>query len=100
MLVISRPAPVNAVAIEVYTASYETVSQSVTEYRRSVRGRSVGGSPYACSVTLFEPGAGTSPPRAEAPGANAPLAVRMRPRSLDEVVGQQHLLGRGSPLRR
>ena len=28
-----------------------------------------------------------------------PLAVRMRPRSLDEVVGQQHLLGAGSPLR-
>ncbi|NYD20834.1 replication-associated recombination protein A [Kineococcus aurantiacus] len=32
--------------------------------------------------------------------AGAPLAVRMRPRSLDEVVGQQHLLGPGSPLRR
>jgi putative ATPase len=29
-----------------------------------------------------------------------PLAVRMRPRSLDEVVGQRHLLGPGSPLRR
>ncbi|WDF31940.1 replication-associated recombination protein A [Arthrobacter agilis] len=29
----------------------------------------------------------------------SPLAVRMRPRSLDEVVGQQHLLGAGSPLR-
>jgi putative ATPase len=32
--------------------------------------------------------------------ANAPLAVRMRPRSLEEVVGQDHLLGPGSPLRR
>lgn len=31
---------------------------------------------------------------------NAPLAVRMRPRSLDEVVGQDHLLGSGAPLRR
>jgi putative ATPase len=30
----------------------------------------------------------------------APLAVRMRPRSLDEMVGQQHLLGPRSPLRR
>lgn len=29
-----------------------------------------------------------------------PLAVRMRPRTLDEIVGQQHLLGTGSPLRR
>lgn len=28
-----------------------------------------------------------------------PLAVRLRPRSLDELVGQQHLLGPGSPLR-
>ncbi|MPZ65024.1 MAG: AAA family ATPase [Pseudonocardiaceae bacterium] len=32
--------------------------------------------------------------------ASAPLAVRMRPASLDEVVGQEHLLGPGSPLRR
>jgi putative ATPase len=32
--------------------------------------------------------------------ANTPLAVRMRPRSLDEVLGQDHLLGPGSPLRR
>jgi putative ATPase len=29
----------------------------------------------------------------------APLAARMRPRTLDEVVGQDHLLGPGSPLR-
>ncbi|NEE01333.1 replication-associated recombination protein A [Phytoactinopolyspora halotolerans] len=29
-----------------------------------------------------------------------PLAVRMRPRALDEVVGQEHLLGPGTPLRR
>jgi putative ATPase len=30
----------------------------------------------------------------------APLAVRMRPLTLGEVVGQQHLLGPGAPLRR
>jgi len=29
----------------------------------------------------------------------APLAARMRPANLDEVVGQEHLLGRGKPLR-
>ena len=29
----------------------------------------------------------------------SPLAARLRPRSLDEVVGQQHLLGPGRPLR-
>ncbi len=32
--------------------------------------------------------------------AVAPLAVRLRPRTLDEVVGQRHLLGPGAPLRR
>jgi putative ATPase len=32
--------------------------------------------------------------------ASAPLAVRMRPRTLEELVGQQHLLAHGSPLRR
>jgi putative ATPase len=32
--------------------------------------------------------------------AGAPLAVRMRPRALDEVVGQGHLLGPRAPLRR
>src|SRR5699024_5530248 len=31
---------------------------------------------------------------------SAPLAVRMRPRSLDEVIGQDHLLRPNSPLRR
>jgi putative ATPase len=29
----------------------------------------------------------------------APLAERLRPRSIDEVVGQEHLLGAGKPLR-
>ena len=35
-----------------------------------------------------------------AAAASAPLAVRMRPGSIEEVVGQAHLLGAGSPLRR
>ncbi len=32
--------------------------------------------------------------------ASAPLAVRMRPRTIDELVGQQQLRATGSPLRR
>ncbi|MBA3905306.1 MAG: replication-associated recombination protein A [Pseudonocardiales bacterium] len=36
----------------------------------------------------------------EPPSASAPLAVRMRPQTLDEVVGQGHLLRPGAPLRR
>ncbi|WP_330456709.1 replication-associated recombination protein A [Streptomyces sp. NBC_00820] len=38
--------------------------------------------------------------RQEKDPTSSPLAVRMRPRTLDEVVGQQHLLKPGSPLRR
>jgi putative ATPase len=36
---------------------------------------------------------------AEIPASVAPLAVRMRPRSLEELVGQEHILGPGSALR-
>ena len=36
----------------------------------------------------------------EAARAAAPLAVRMRPRNLDEVIGQQHLTGPGTPFRK
>ena len=31
--------------------------------------------------------------------SRAPLAARLRPRTLDEIVGQQHLVGPGAPLR-
>ena len=31
--------------------------------------------------------------------SRAPLAARLRPRSIDEIVGQQHLVGEGAPLR-
>ena len=35
-----------------------------------------------------------------AASAAAPLAVRMRPRTLDEVIGQRHLTGAGTPFRK
>src|SRR5580700_9116071 len=37
---------------------------------------------------------------ATAADAAAPLAVRMRPRTLDEVIGQRHLTGTGTPFRK
>ena len=37
--------------------------------------------------------------RTSVPPEEAPLAVRMRPRTLDELVGQEHLLAEGSALR-
>ncbi|MPZ19668.1 MAG: AAA family ATPase [Luteitalea sp.] len=39
------------------------------------------------------------PPVEASARAPAPLAERMRPRTLDEVVGQEHLLAPGTPLR-
>ena len=38
-------------------------------------------------------------PAKKATAAHAPLAERMRPRTIDEFVGQEHLLGRGHVLR-
>ncbi|MEA2192430.1 MAG: putative ATPase, partial [Solirubrobacteraceae bacterium] len=49
---------------------------------------------------LFAPDDGPPRTRTGVPAREAPLAVRMRPASADEVVGQQHLLGEGTALRR
>jgi len=45
-------------------------------------------------MSLFQP-----IPDAGAADATRPLADRMRPRTLDEFVGQEHLIGPGKPLR-
>lgn len=45
------------------------------------------------------PEAGDSRESPATPPATAPLAERLRPRHLDEVIGQVHLLGPGKPLR-
>jgi putative ATPase len=47
---------------------------------------------------LFDTGEDT-PKRTSVPAEDAPLATRMRPRGLDELLGQEHLLGEGSTLR-
>ena len=39
------------------------------------------------------------PPEDSPPKGTRPLADRMRPRTLDEFVGQEHLVGPGKPLR-
>jgi putative ATPase len=57
--------------------------------------------PETVSDGLFDlPGESHAASDALGVSAGAPLAVRMRPASLDEVVGQDHLLAPGSPLRR
>ncbi|WP_283615649.1 replication-associated recombination protein A [Mycolicibacterium poriferae] len=52
------------------------------------------------SESLFDVPAEPTPVTGGGAAASAPLAVRMRPASLDEVVGQAHLLKPNSPLRR
>jgi len=47
-------------------------------------------------MDLFEKGAAKS----KGSGDRLPLAVRMRPRALDEFVGQKHILGEGKLLKR
>ena len=49
---------------------------------------------------LFAPDDGPPRTRTGVPAREAPLAVRLRPATVDEVVGQQHLLGEGTALRR
>jgi len=57
--------------------------------------------PEAVSDGLFDlPGAPQATNHDLGVSAGAPLPVRMRPASLDEVVGQDHLLAPGSPMRR
>src|SRR5919204_6871974 len=46
-------------------------------------------------MSLFQP----IPAGDEPADRSRPLADRMRPQSLDEVVGQEHILGPGKPLR-
>src|ERR1700740_671959 len=56
--------------------------------------------PKAVSDGLFDlPGAPARTRHDLGVSAGAPLAVRMRPASLEEVVGQDHLLAPGSPRR-
>src|SRR6266576_1413859 len=58
---------------------------------RAVRG---GAEVGAQSESLFDEA------EQAAASAAAPLAVRMRPRTLDEVIGQQHLTSAGTPFRK
>ena len=56
--------------------------------------------PVSCRVAdLFDPSE-SNPANPDAAAAAAPLAERMRPRTLDEFSGQQHILGPGKLLRR
>jgi putative ATPase len=54
------------------------------------------------SDQLFDTGGAQAAPegRTGVPAVEGPLAARMRPRTLDEVVGQEHVLGEGGALRR
>jgi putative ATPase len=69
-------------------------TNAYTARMTSRRGRDA---PPGVQPDLFEGDQGRHVPDLP-PGA--PLAARMRPRDLDEYVGQEHIVGPGSPLRR
>lgn len=57
------------------------------------------GAPAEEPASLRASRASVSRARSARSTSRAPLAVRMRPRTIDEVLGQDHLLTPGSPLR-
>jgi predicted ATPase with chaperone activity len=56
------------------------------------------GSPRSRGKSCSRPGSLRRPLRTSAAASAAPLAERLRPRTLAEVIGQAHLLGPGKPL--
>ena len=58
------------------------------------------GNPGPAAATAGEPAGTVGGSLGGAAHSGTPLAVRLRPRTVDEIVGQQHLLGPGSPLQR
>lgn len=68
--------------------------------RPEVTEAGMAGPPLEPAGQLFEPAGEPRRSSHSAPlGAHAPLAARLRPRTLDDMVGQVHLLGPGAPLR-
>ena len=55
--------------------------------------------PAAATARLFDDEPVPQDRPGQAPAGLVPLAERLRPSTLDEVIGQQHLLGPGKPLR-
>src|SRR6266516_4800147 len=85
-----------AKAITVWEAdSFLPVSSSPRRYK--IWCRICGYTVFSLVHDLF---AKEEPDTAAAIDSAAPLATRMRPRSLDEFVGQEHILGPGKLLRR
>jgi len=66
--------------------------------------RAEGLKPSTPQTDLFDPAAPPTPSSQAKPDfvstAHQPLAARMRPRNLDEYVGQKHILAKGQLLRR
>jgi putative ATPase len=67
----------------------------------TTRSNAAGGPDETRSFALDHPNArrAASPARPDAIAGDVPLAERLRPRTIDEVIGQRHLLGAGKPLR-
>ena len=74
------------------------VAASVLLYEASRQRSALSGGPWTIgesAMSLFD----GEPEGPNGPLRTAPLAERMRPRSLEELSGQEHLVGPGKPLR-
>jgi putative ATPase len=73
------------------------MTKTVFGMAANIRCAAIRASYFLSVQDLFEAG---DEPHQQGAGASAPLAARMRPRTLDEFVGQEHILGPGKLLRR
>src|SRR5699024_3997141 len=92
--------------------SIETFSQQVADRLREPRLNNYRSQVDMTQDSLFPSGPSAAPEGESASGlagrggsmfaahTGSPLAARMRPQHLDEVLGQDHLLASGKPLRR
>jgi len=85
---------------DLFGAGRDDADASDVDTGNSDPGNDDGGSDDSGTARSTARSAARSAARASVSASpRSPLAVRMRPRTLDDVVGQQHLLGQGSPLR-
>ena len=93
------PGPVESLnaAVAASVLLYEASRQRGARDRRSrMTARGAGDEPVRQRARVAAASSSKGPLHA---AAGAPLAERMRPRTLDELCGQEHLVGPGKPLR-
>jgi putative ATPase len=92
--------PVPETACRTLEAKNCEFKQRPAEYSAEISPTCVELSPGTAETRKMDDLFGVAEPEEAGIDSGAPLAARMRPRSLDEYVGQHHILGAGKLLRR